>query len=69
MISEAVTRGDAAVEILMNLRDPASKFARFVRNLESAGAAHVFDGACAAARTKMDLSLALRAAAARLGIG
>jgi hypothetical protein len=41
MISEAVTRGDAAVEILMNLRDPASKFARFVRNLESAGAAHV----------------------------
>jgi hypothetical protein len=53
----------------MNLRDPASKFARFVRNLETAGAAHVFDGACAAARTKIDLSPALRAAAARLGIG
>jgi mitochondrial fission protein ELM1 len=69
MISEAVTRGDAAVEILMNLRDPTSKFARFVRNLEAAGAAHVFNGACAAARTKMDLSPALRAAASRLGIG
>jgi mitochondrial fission protein ELM1 len=68
MISEAVTRGGAAVEILMNLRDPASKFARFVRNLESAGAAHVFDGACAAANTKVDLAHALRAAAARLGI-
>ena len=68
MISEAVTRGSASVEILMNLRDPASKFARFVHNLETAGAVHVFDGACAAANTKIDLAPTLRAAATRLEI-
>jgi len=68
MISEAVTRGTAAVEILMNLREPASKFARFVRGLEAAGAVHVFEGAPGAARAKLDLAPALHAAAARLGI-
>ncbi len=68
MISEAVTRGSAAVEILMNLRDPASKFARLIRNLEAAGAAHVFEGEAASANAKIDLAPALRAAAAKLRI-
>ncbi len=66
MLSEAVTRGNAAVEVLMNLRDPASKFARFVRSLESAGAAHLFEGETAAARKKIDLEPIIRAAAAML---
>ena len=56
MISEAVTRGAAGVEILMNLTAPASKFARFVRDLEGAGAAHVFDGTLGRASRKIDLT-------------
>lgn len=66
MISEAVTCGSAAVEVLMNLRDPASKFARFVHNLESAGAVHLFEGETAAATQKIDLEPTMRAAATML---
>lgn len=62
MLSEAVTRGAAAVEVLMNLRDPHSKFARFVRGLEAEGAAHVFDGARGGARRKIDLAPAFEQA-------
>jgi mitochondrial fission protein ELM1 len=62
MISEAVTRGTAGVEILMNLTDPASKFARFIRDLESEGAAHVFDGTLGRACRKIDLSPAFEQA-------
>ena len=56
MISEVVTRGAAAVEVLMNLRDETSKFARFIRNLEQERAVHRFDGTLGAAGRKIDLS-------------
>ena len=60
MISEAVTRGSARVEVLMNLRRPRSKFGRLVQDLEMAGAVHVFDGKLGDARTKLDLAPALQ---------
>lgn len=56
MISEAVTRGSAAVEILMTLDTDASKFARFIRDLEAGGSVHVFDGTLGNACRKLDLS-------------
>ena len=55
MISEAVTRGTAAVEVLMNLKGEHSKFARFIRNLEQEQAVHVFDGTLGCADRKIDL--------------
>ena len=60
MISEAVTRGAARVEILMNLRRQESKFSRLVRNLERDGYVHVFDGTLGDARRKIDLAPALQ---------
>jgi hypothetical protein len=62
MLSEAVTRGAASVEVLMNLASPASKFFRFVRNLEAEGAAHVFDGTLGHATRKIDLAPAFEQA-------
>ena len=56
MISEAVTRGTAAVEVLMNLKGSRSKFARFIQNLEQVQAVHVFDGTLGAASSKIDLA-------------
>jgi mitochondrial fission protein ELM1 len=56
MISEAVTRGAAGVEILMNLTDADCKFGRFIRGLEAEGAAHTFDGALGGASRKIDLA-------------
>lgn len=56
MISEAVTVGSARVEILMNLKGGRSKFARFIRGLEAAGAVHLFDGAAGDAAEKIDLA-------------
>ena len=56
MISEAVTRGTAHVEVLMNLTDPASKFGRFIQNLAREQAVHVFDGTLGAADRKIDLT-------------
>lgn len=66
MISEAVTRGSARVEILQNLRRSRSKFSRLVRDLEAAGAVHRFTGALGDARRKIDLSPALQQAKALL---
>jgi mitochondrial fission protein ELM1 len=66
MISEAVTRGAAAVEILMNLKGETSKFARFIRNLEQEGAVHLFDGTLGAADRKIDLAPAFERARAML---
>jgi mitochondrial fission protein ELM1 len=60
MLSEAVTRGTARVEVLMNLRCSRSKFARFVRDLARDGHAHVFEGTMGDARRKIDLAPALR---------
>ena len=59
MLSEAVTRGTARVEVLMNLRRRC-KFARLVTGLTAAGAAHVFDGRLGDARAKIDHTPALR---------
>ena len=56
MISESVTRGNARVEIVMNLRRQRSKFGRLVRNLERDGYVHVFAGTLGNARRKIDLS-------------
>lgn len=42
MLSEAVSQGTASVEILMNIRRPKSKFARFVRTLSRDGYARIF---------------------------
>lgn len=62
MISEAVTRGTASVEVLMTLDTAASKFARFIRNLEAGGSVHIFDGTLGHARRKLDLSPAFEQA-------
>lgn len=62
MLSESVTRGSASVEVLMNLTSASSKFARFIRDLEAEGAAHVFDGTLGDARRKIDLTPALEQA-------
>ena len=62
MISEAVTRGAAKVEILMNLKSASSKFSRFVGDLEREGAVHVFDGRLGTACRKIDLSSAFKQA-------
>ena len=66
MISESVTHGTAAVEVLMNLVEPACKFARFIRDLEGLGAVHVFDGTRGEARKKIDLAPVYEQARARL---
>ncbi len=68
MISEAVTRGRARVEILMTLRKPDSKFGRFIRGLEQAGAVHVFDGTAGCADRKIDLAPAFEQARKLLGL-
>jgi len=59
MISEAVTRGNARVEIVMNLRRKQSKFGRLVQNLERDDYVHVFSGTLGDARRKIDLTPAL----------
>lgn len=56
MISEAVTRGTAKVEVVMNLKNASSKFSRFVRDLERENAVHVFDGTLGHASRKIDLA-------------
>lgn len=66
MISEAVTHGASAVEILMNLRDQRSKFSRLISDLAKAGAVHVFDGACGKANHKIDLAPILHQVAVKL---
>jgi len=68
MLSEAVTRGQASVEVLMNLKGGASKFARFIQGLEREGAAHVFDGTLGSASRKIDLAPALEQARKMLGL-
>jgi len=66
MISEAVTRGTAAVEILMNLKGDSSKFSRFIKNLEQEHAVHVFDGTLGTVNRKVDLTAAFAQAKALL---
>ena len=68
MISEAVTRGNARVEILMNLRKPGTKFERFIRDLEAAGNVHCFDGRLGDARKKIDLLPIMRQVAEKAGL-
>ena len=66
MISEAVTCGPARVEVLMNLSGENSKFARFIRHLESEQAIHVFDGTLGTAAKKVDLKPIFEQASALL---
>jgi mitochondrial fission protein ELM1 len=66
MISEAVTRGRARVEVIPNLRNPHSKFGRFVDDLARDGHAHLFQGTLGEARRKIDLAPALARVAERL---
>jgi len=68
MLSEAVTRGSAHVEVLLNLKDPHSKFARFVNGLVREGSAHIFDGTLGEANRKVSLAAAVEAARRRLGL-
>jgi len=46
----------------MNLKNASSKFSRFVRDLESAHAVHVFDGTLGHASLKVDLAPAFEKA-------
>lgn len=66
MISEAVTQGQAHVEVLMNLNDPHSKFARFIEGLVRAGSAHRFEGTLGSANSKISLQPAVEQARAML---
>jgi hypothetical protein len=60
MISEAVTSGNAAVEILMNLENRDSKFGRLIDDLAAINAVHIFDGKTGKANHKIDLKPAIR---------
>ena len=62
MISEAVTCGHSQVEVLMNLKDDTSKFARFVHDLERRNAVHIFDGKLGYADNKVNLTTAFEKA-------
>ena len=62
MISEAVTHGEAKVEVLMNLKDPHSKFARFVDGLAEEGCVHIFDGSVGDADAKVNVGAAVERA-------
>lgn len=69
MISEAVTRGSACVEILDNFTSQKTKFARFVKNLEDAGAVNVFDGEkLGSACVKLSLTDVFNKACSLLGL-
>jgi len=68
MISEAVTHGRAHVEVLMNLKNPHSKFARFVEGLVREGSAHIFDGTPGEANRKVSLAGAIEKARVLLGL-
>ena len=68
MISEAVTRGKAHVEILMNLNDPKSKFALLIEGLVKEGSVHIFEGTVAEANKKIDLNDAVGKARKLLGL-
>ena len=69
MLSEAVTQGHAHVEVLMNLNDPRSKFARFIEGLVKEGSAHIFEGTLGSANRKVCLADAVEKARELLGLG
>ena len=68
MISEAVSRGNARVEVLMNLRKPGTKYGRFISDLQQMGCVHCFDGRLGEARAKVDLKPVLRRVAEMAGL-
>jgi len=68
MISEAVTRGSAHVEVLMNISNPQSKFARFIEGLVKEGSAHIFEGTPGVANRKVCLTEAVEKARGLLGL-
>lgn len=61
MISEAVSFGMSAVEILpLSATGPATKFTALTTGLERRGCLHQFDGEVGTCRTKIDLSVELQ---------
>jgi mitochondrial fission protein ELM1 len=63
MISEAVSFGASAVEILPLVETrPAKKFSLLIKELERRGCLHRFDGTVGACRTKIDLLAELEGA-------
>ncbi|MDD2598020.1 MAG: ELM1/GtrOC1 family putative glycosyltransferase [Kiritimatiellae bacterium] len=69
MVSEAVTQGQAHVEVLMNLKNPRSKFARFIEGLVRQGSVHIFEGTLGCANCKVCLADAVEEARELLGLG
>ena len=55
MISEAVSSGKAAVEVVPLPAKKGSKYQKMVEHLQKLGALHIFDGAVADAAKKIDL--------------
>ncbi len=60
MISEAVTQGQANVEILMNLHAQRCKFNALINDLQTRGCVHLFDGTIGRANRKIDLAKCVR---------
>lgn len=56
MISEAVSFGNASIEILPLRSSKANKFDRFISQLEEGGYVHLFDGTVKDANRKIDFS-------------
>ncbi|MFA7174342.1 MAG: ELM1/GtrOC1 family putative glycosyltransferase [Kiritimatiellia bacterium] len=68
MLSEAVTHGQAYVEVLMNLNDPHSKFARFIKGLGREGSVHIFEDSLGEANRKVCMAGAIEKARELLGL-
>jgi uncharacterized protein len=60
MISEAVTQGQANVEILMNLHAHRCKFNALITDLQTRRCVHIFDGTIGKANRKIDLAESVR---------
>lgn len=61
MISEAVSFGVAAVEILaIDPRTKDKKLYRFIKSLENEGCLHLFDGSCGEKRKKISVAHSLK---------
>ncbi|BCD60745.1 MULTISPECIES: ELM1/GtrOC1 family putative glycosyltransferase [unclassified Nitratiruptor] len=55
MISEAVSSGKAAIEVISLPSKKANKYEKMVQYLEKEGCLHIFDGKLGSARKKIDL--------------
>lgn len=62
MISEAVSYGRAFIEVLPLKSERDNKFSRLVKNLETKGYLHTFNGSCAEANKKIDFQIFIQKA-------